>query len=231
MKVNWYDPVLFVGQVAVQASAKLACSLAGLVIVPIGLTKTRYPDKHPFRDYVQRSHDQKYMVEGSSGNWIYERLPDWKIMRPFDNLNYGLRGEHNGRWSALVNGKEGKTWYKFRQAAIRNPSNGMRYMDAFSCQVDNCDIVWWGDEGPLDIQPKLHEGWNFVKGVNRDTGKKYYSFQLVKGWGKKKTHAFRIRIGFKVEPSHIGRGDLPPRKERATFTFRLNPYKSVDPFA
>ncbi len=228
--MKWYDPIFFLIQVPIQMAIKLFFALAGLFIIPVALTKTRFPDKHPFRDYVQRQHEQRYIAEGASGNWIYERLPEWPIIKPFDNLNYGLRGEHNGRWSALVNGKEAKPWYKFRQAAIRNPANGLRYWDLTSCQVDNCDISWWGDKGPLQVNGGLVEGWNFVKGVDRDTKRKYYSFQLVHGWGKKKTHALRLRFGFKVEPSHIDRGDLPPRKERATFTFRINPYKSVELF-
>lgn len=228
--MKWYDPLLFFVQVVVQSTVKLSIALAGLVIVPIGLLKTRYPTTHPFRDYVRREHEQRYIDEGSSGEWVYERLPDWWIMRPFDNINYGLRGEHNGRFSALHNGKEDRWYIKFIQAAVRNPANGLRYMEPFSCQVDDCDIVWWGDEGPLEIQPKLVEGWNFVKGTDRDSGRRYYSFQLIKGYGKKKDRAFRIRIGFKVEPSHLKRGDLPPRKERATFTFRLNPMKKVDLF-
>ena len=224
-------PMAIIGwliQSFIQLTAKLVVALLGLIIVPIGLLKTRFPSTHPFRDYVEIDHTQKYIDRGSSGHWVYERLPDWKIMKPFDNLNYGLRGEHTGRFSALHDGKESTFRVKFIQAALRNPANGLRYTDFFSCQVDNCDIVWWGDEGPLDIQPELKPGWNFVKGTDRDTGRNYYGFKVVKGIGS--SHAFQFRCGFKVEPSHIGRGDLPPRKERATFTFRINPYKAINPF-
>ncbi len=149
-------------------------------------------------------------------------------MKPYSNLNYGLLGEPTGRWSALRDGKERTYASMFRQAAVRNPANGLRYVDFTSCQVDNCDIIYKGDFGPLDIQPKLVPGCNFTKGVDKTSGRKYYSFQYVTAMGK--DHGFRIRAGFKIEPSHSTRGDLEPSKERSTFTMRFNPYKAIDAF-
>lgn len=229
MEITNKDYARFAGQVVLQGTAKLGCALIGLPIIAAGLLRTETPDTHPFYNYIARMHDPRYVSEGSSGSWNYVKLPSWKIMKPFDNLNYGLLGEPSGRWSAKRGGDERSYRSMFRQAAIRNPANGFRYMDAFSCQVDNCDIVYKGDPGPLDIQPVLKPGWNFVKAQDRDTGKVYYSFQYVRAMGKR--HGFRIRLGFKVEPSHMNKGDIPEAKERATFTTRFNVWKPIDAFA
>ncbi len=221
------DYLKFAGQALVQSGAKIGTTLAGLPIVAVGLFFAENPKTHPFYPEVSYTHAQTYLEKGSSGTWRYEQLPDWAIMQPYRNLNYGLQGEPSGRWSAKRGGKERSFWSKWLQCAIRNPSNGFRYMDAFSCQVDNLDIEYLGDAGPLDIQPKLVPGWNFVKGMDRDTGKVYYSFQYIRGVGK--TRGFKIRLGFKVEPSHIAEGDRPESRERATFTGRLG-FKTIDAF-
>lgn len=222
------DYAKFAGQVITQASAKFGMALIGLPVVAVGLFFTKTPSTHPFYPKVAYPHAPVYIKEGSSGEWTYEKLPDWGIMKPYDNLNYGLLGETSGRWSAKREGKEHSYLSRFRQAAIRNPCNGFRYMEAFSAQADNLDIEYTGDYGPLDIQPVLVPGRNFVKGTDRDTGKTYYAFQYVRAVGK--TRGFRIRIGFKIEPSNIEKGDLPERKERVTFTTRFG-VKKMDAFA
>lgn len=228
MEITIKDYVRFIGQVIFQSTAKLSTAIAGIPIIAVGLFFIQKPKKHPFYDFVSIKHRTHYIDKGSSGLWEYWQLPDWFIFKPYRNLNYGLLGEYTGRWSALREGDERSYPSMFRQCAIRNPANGFRYMDRFSCQVDNCDIVYKGDYGPLDIQPVLVPGCNFVKAKDRDTGRVYYSFQYVRAMGKH--HGFRIRAGFKVEPSHIDRGDMVEAKERATFTVRFNPWKKVDAF-
>lgn len=232
---------MFIFQVLFQMSSKLIFGILGLPILAVACLFTRRPreyafDTTNFRYPIEKrgidvvcKHRADYIAKGASGLWIYERLPDWGfITRPFDNLNYGLRGELTGKWSAHQDGKEHTWWAMFKQAAFRNPVNGFRYMDAFSCQVDNCYIYYTGSEGPLGRRDEgIVEGWNFVKGVDRETDKKYYSFQWVKQWNEDRMS--RIRIGFKIEPSHKNRGDLPVDKERATFTVRLNPWLDATP--
>lgn len=228
MKITAIDYVKFVGQVLFQSTAKLATAIVGLPLIAFALFFIEKPKKHPFYSFVKIQHTPHYIDKGSSGTWEYWQLPDWWILKPYRNLNYGLLGEYYGRWSALREGDERSYFSMFRQCALRNPANGLRYMDLFSCQVDNCDIAYKGAYGPLQVKYNLNPGWNFVKGKDRDTGRCYYSFQYVRGIGD--NHGFRIRIGFKIEPSHIERGDIKESKERATFTLRVNPYKEVNPF-
>lgn len=217
MEITKLDYAKFAAQAAFQSTAKVVTTVVGLPIIALALYDIRKPKTHPFYDYTNIAHRVDYTIEGASGRWEYWQLPNWGgVTKPYQNLNYGLLGEPSGRWSAMCDGNERSYLNMFEQCALRNPSNGLRYMDRFSCQVDNCDIAYKGDEGPLEDGVY---GWNFVKARDKDSGRHFYSVRFVKKISK--TKVFRFRLGFKIEPSHIGEGDRPPARERATFTGRL----------
>lgn len=177
--------------------ARLAGIITGLVVVPLAI---------PFRVPG---------VSGSDGRPIVN-LPrlTWLWGNDFD----GLTGDKRGWWKAntpfgwAVDSFLAMFWW----AAIRNPANNMRFLDAFSAPVIDSKITYRG-RYTVEDKPGM-DGWQFV--IVENNGKRWYGFYLVHCWSSKR--ALVIRLGFKVKPSHQGTSE--PRKG---LTFKFNPAKSI----
>lgn len=89
---------------------------------------------------------------------------------------------------------ENSFWSKYWWAAIRNPANNMRFVKWWSAPITGSTISYYGK---YDVADKPGQGgWQFVIA---DSGKtKYYGFYFVHQWNS--THAFVVRIGYKITP-------------------------------
>ena len=101
-------------------------------------------------------------------------------------------------------------------AAIRNPANNMRFLDAFSAPIMDSKIGYFG-RYTVEDKPGL-DGWQFVWAEQE--GRRWYGFYAVHCWSTNR--ALVIRFGFKIKPAHAGKQE--PRKG---LTFKANLYKSV----
>ena len=179
----------------------LACnivtSLIGLFVVAIAI---------PFRvDDISKS-DGRPIVN----------LPRWAWL--FGNDYDGLLGDRRGWWAentpfgAPADSFLAMYWW----AAIRNPANNMRFLDAFSAPVIGSKISYYG-RYTVEDKPGMG-GWQFV--TAEQGARRWYGFYLVHEWGK--SRAFVVRLGFKIEPSHAG--TYEPAKG---LTFKVNPFKAI----
>lgn len=153
---------------------------------------------HPQGKKVFSKHSERYIAEGSSGEWEY-----WNSSLPFvkwwNNYEDGTLGEPSGKHSARVKGKE-RSFISQYLWTIRNPFNyAKRSIPLFHCKVNNCDIEYWGD---FEISDKEdgQGGWQFCKATDRNTGKVYYWYRSVRNIGSNKVKV--AAIGFKIKPAH-----------------------------
>lgn len=100
--------------------------------------------------------------------------------------------------------------------AVRNPVNNMRLMKMFQAPVTGSTITYKGDYFVRD--DKNSAGWQFV--TTENGGKKWYGFYYVHLWSD--THAFVVRLGFKVDPTDAGTTGDPQGA-----TTKINPYKAI----
>lgn len=158
--------------------------LSGLVMVPLAI---------PF-------HQKGFSV--SDGRSIVN-LPKWAYV--WGNDFDGLLGDKRGWWAANTpfHLPVDHFFSMFMWAAVRNPANNMRMLKMFQAPITNSTITYKGD---YDVQDDPGEGgWQFVKTEN--AGKSWYGLYIVKSYNS--THAFVLRLGFKITPSHQGTADLP----------------------
>lgn len=88
--------------------------------------------------------------------------------------------------------------------AWRNPVNNMRLYSAWQAPIAGSKITY---KGQYLVEDKVGKtGWQFVT-TESSKGKKYYGLYIVKPITK--THAFVIRLGFKVKPEHQGSDEAP----------------------
>lgn len=177
--------------------ARLLGIITGLVMVPLAI---------PFR--VDG-------VSGSDGRPIVN-LPRWAWL--WGNDFDGLLGDKRGRWADntprgwAVDSFMAMFWW----AAIRNPANNMRFLDAFSAPIMDSKIGYWG-RYTVEDKPGL-DGWQFVWAEQE--GRRWYGFYAVLCWST--TRALVVRLGFKIKPEHAGKQE--PRKG---LTFKVNLYKAI----
>lgn len=177
--------------------ARLSGIVTGLVIVALAI---------PFRTESVSLSDGRRIVN----------LPRWAWL--WGNDYDGLLGDKRGWWSTntpmgwAVDSFAAMYWW----AAIRNPANNMRLLDAFSAPVIDSSITYRG-RYTVEDKPGM-DGWHFV--IVENGGKRWFGFYFVHCWSVKR--ALVIRLGFKVKPEHHGR--IEPRKG---LTFKLNPFKSI----
>ena len=177
--------------------ARAAGIITGLVVVAVAI---------PFRVAG---------LSGSDGRPILN-LPRWAWL--WGNDFDGLLGDKRGWWEAntplgwAVDSFAAMYWW----AAIRNPANNMRFLDAFSAPIIGSQIRYRGSY-TVEDKPGL-DGWHFVWA--EQDGKRWFGFYLVRCWNDQR--AFVIRLGFKIKPEHEGMNE--PRKG---LTFKINPYKEI----
>lgn len=178
-------------------AARLIAILLGLFVVAAAL---------PFRIKDYSVSDNRQIVN----------LPGWAWL--WGNDHDGLLGDKRLWWANntplgwAVDSFMAMYWW----AAIRNPANNMRQLDAFSAPVIDSQIKYLG-RYTVEDKPNL-DGWQFVW-AEQDV-RRWYGFYLVHCWSD--TRAFVIRLGFKIKPSHYLTAE--PRKG---LTFKINPYKKI----
>lgn len=153
-------------------------------------------------------------VSGSDGRRI-SNLP--RCVWIFGNDYDGVLGDKRGWWAANTPFKLPVDHFisMYTWAALRNPVNNKRFTSMFSATVAGSIISY---KGNFKVKDKAgQEGWQFVTTENK--GKKWYGFYLVKLWSLER--AFVIRLGYKVEPSHIG------TTEPKGMTTKINLYKAI----
>jgi hypothetical protein len=178
---------------------------------------------HPQGKKIFSKHSDKYIAEGSSGEWEYRNSP-YKILKWWNNYEDGTLGEPSGKHSARSKGKE-RSFINQYLWTIRNPFNyAKRSMPLFHCKVNDCDIEYWGD---FEINDKLegYGGWHFCKATSRVNGKVYYWYRSVKNIGNDKVRV--AAIGFKIKPSHTLNLQDADDEDKA-FTVRLPVATNID---
>ncbi len=192
-------------------------------------------------------HSEKYISQGSSGKWIYEAT-DMPVIRLWDNLEDGQRGEPSGKWSASCGGKEATFWNKYRWA-LRNPFNrAKRESRLLACFVNDCAVQFWGDEKISDKNGK--GGTHFVRATDRTTGRVYYGYRNVFYWDGTKAlkvvkaiasrlpwlknrldwfdnRVYAATFGYKIKPEHAKEVQDADDLDKA-FTFRIQPFSKVN---
>lgn len=201
-------------------------SLGWLLTYVMGIivAATSKPQKvHPQGKKIFSKHSDKYIAEGSSGEWEY-----WNSNVPFvkwwNNYEDGTLGEPSGKNSARVKGKE-RTFLSQYLWTIRNPFNyAKRSIPLFHCKVNDCKIEYWGD---FEISDKEdgRGGWHFCKATDLNTGKVYYWYRSVKNVGDNKVKV--AAIGFKIKPAHALTVQDEDDKDKA-FTIRFPVKTNID---
>lgn len=177
--------------------ARLVGIVTGLVMVALAI---------PFRVPAVSLSDGRQIVN----------LPRWAWL--WGNDFDGLLGDKRGWWAentpfgAPADSFLAMYWW----AAIRNPANNMRFLDAFSAPVIGSKISYYG-RYTVEDKPGMG-GWQFVTAEHG--ARRWYGFYLVYEWGK--SRAFVVRLGFKIKPSHAG--TYEPAKG---LTFKVNPFKAI----
>lgn len=207
-------------------SVSIRYVLRYLATFPLGImvALTAKPQQtHPQAKKVTSVHSKQYIDQGSSGKWEYWNS-NVKWLQPWNNLEDGLLGEPSGKHSARMKGKERSFWGMY-QWICRNAYNwGKRTNKDFFCLVDDCDIVWWGDEVVSD-KVKGPDTWHLVKATDRKTGKVYYCFRSIKNNADGSIGA--ITFGFKIKPQHRGE-DQDADDEDKAFTMRWQMGAKID---
>jgi hypothetical protein len=119
---------------------------------------------HPYAEFSQY------------GNWQLVLLPDWKILRPYQNLWDGAMGDKRG-------------WYRHHYAwmpeylrmwwwlAMRNPTNFHgRVTKAFN--IRPCKTEHVAGKPRIDEDENLF-GYSLLRAIDQVTGNKYYAFKLA----------------------------------------------------
>lgn len=177
--------------------ARLAGIVTGLAVVALTI---------PFRVPAVSLSDGRPIVN----------LPRWAWL--WGNDFDGLLGDKRGWWSAntpfgwAVDSFAAMYWW----AAIRNPANNMRLLDAFSAPIIGSHIGYRG-RYVVEDKPGMG-GWQFVWA--EQGGRRWFGFYLVHEWGN--ARALVVRLGFKIKPEHAGKNE--PRKG---LTFKVNPFKAI----
>ncbi len=188
----------------------------------VALTSTQQK-VHPQGKKIFSKHSDKYIIEGSSGEWEYSNS-DVRILKWWNNLEDGTLGEPSGKHSARVQGKE-RSFISQYLWTIRNPFNyAKRTIPLFFCPVDDCVIEYWGD---YEVSDKMQgsSGWHFCKATDQKTGRVYYWYRSVEV-----VSAAQVRqacIGFKIKPSHAMQIQDADDKDKA-FTIRLPVKTNID---
>lgn len=193
---------------------QVAGILLGLFMVPIGLC-FRVKDMSTSKPFTSFNKDRE---------WVYEDLPNW--LKPWQNIEDGLRGDHRGWWDANCFGRDGsKTFNMFWWSAIRNPFN---YFKRF---VIGCDIrkyVFTKLCGQDYVRDDFDStGWQVLKATPLNGGYiPRYMFYGVWRYGSS-SRAMVIQLGNKISLSHNSKKENDEYDYLKGFTFEINPFKDI----
>lgn len=130
-------------------------------------------------------------------------FPRW--LHLWGNDYDGLLGDKRGWWAANTpyGVKHDSFIGKYLWCAIRNPVNNMRMYSLWQAPITGSTITY---EGNYVVEDDIeHTGWQFV--TTKQANKTWYGLYVVRPWNT--THAFVMRLGFKIKPSHQGTVDNP----------------------
>jgi len=152
-----------------------------------------------------------------SDHRVIRNLPKWAYF--WGNDFDGSLGDKHGWWAAntpfgwKVDSFMAQWWW----LAIRNPANNMRMFSCWSAPVAGATCSFKGDAAVADSPGR--GGWQFVTFSYPDKFSRY-GFYFVKQLSA--THAFAIRLGFKISPDLVGTDEQPKG-----YTFKINPAKNI----
>lgn len=100
------------------------------------------------------------------------------------NINKLTSNDYISRW-----------WW----AAIRNPSNNLRFVDWLSCPIQQCQMFYFGNK---EVSDKLgKEGWQIVIGKHDLSWKWWIGWYWVHRYTNS-TNGLRVRMGYKIKPEY-----------------------------
>lgn len=188
----------------------------GLIVVPFGML-FRKLDKSTAKNFTEFNTDRQ---------WVYEDLPSW--LKPWQNIEDGLRGDHRGWWDANSYGQDSsKLFNMFWWSAIRNPFN---YFKRFTLGCDIRKYLIVKLAGQDHVRDDLRStGWHVLKA--RPLHKSWlklprYTFYGVFRYGKS-NRALVIQLGNKIKLEHNSVVEKDEYDNYKGFTFEINPFKDI----
>lgn len=190
--------------------------LVGFFVVPLGLL---------FRELDEDSY-KAFTKFNTNRYWVYEDIPSW--LKPWQNIEDGLRGDHRGWWDANCFGKDSsKVFNMFWWSAVRNPFN---YFKRFTLGCDVRNYIITKLAGQDYVRDDVHStGWQVLKATPlAKSGLKLprYSFYGVFRYGKT-SRALVIQLGNKIRLSHNSAIETDDYDYFKGFTFEINPFKDI----
>jgi len=188
------------------ATLQIPLLLLSIVVVPLAILFAKDTGESiPFRNPANK------------GNWKMRKLPNWAWI--WSNDHDGTLGDKRGWWAKRWDFKPERFLPQLVWLIWRNPVNNLRNTKLYSCPVSICDISYIGKYVVSDNIGR--EGWQFVKATSRDTGQAWYGFYAFWLYPWSNRIGLRIRIGFKIKPSHDS------TTENKGFAFTMSPFKDA----
>lgn len=206
MAVSWI--VMFVLQ--------LVGILLGFILVPIGLA-FRKKDESTAKPFTQYNTNRQ---------WVYEDLPNW--LKPWQNIEDGLRGDHRGWWDLNSKGSDSSTLFNmFWWSGVRNPFN---YFKRFMIGCDVRQYAITKLAGQEYVRDDFNStGWQCLKAKPMHKSGRWlprYSFYGVWRYGQS-NRALVIQLGNKIKLSHNSDIETDEYDYYKGFTFEINPFKDI----
>lgn len=210
------DYILMTASWLVMLFIQIVGIIAGLFLVPLGL----------FFRKTDPSTSKPFSVFNIDRQWVYEDLPDW--LKPWQNIEDGLRGDHRGWWDANSYGSDGsKVFNMFWWSAIRNPFN---YFKRFVLGCDVRNYVIYKLAGQDYVRDDFKSvGWQLLKARPlHKSGIKLprYMYYGVFRYGSS-DRALVIQLGNKIKLSHNSDIEADEYDYFKGFTFEINPFKDI----
>ena len=195
---------------------QVAGILLGLFMVPIGLC-FRVKDMSTAKPFTSFNKDRE---------WVYEDLPNW--LKPWQNIEDGLRGDHRGWWDANCFGEDSsKLINMFWWSAIRNPFN---YCKRFVLGCDTREYVFTKLHGQDYVRDDFDStGFQVIKATPLSTSSvklPRYMFYWVFRYGES-NRALVVQLGNKIKLEHNGAVEVDEYDYFKGFTFEINPFKEI----
>lgn len=191
-------------------ATRLIAVAIGVIIGPFIIKMGKHFPTNRFGEGAT-PYNYDYAPNASKEGWEFFSLdPDWRDKSFFHHFLWfygndedGFLGDIRGKWSGICDGKERSFKNMYKWNALRNPANNLsRYSQMFNCNVNNCDIEYWGDFDKDD-------GATLTKATDRDSGRVYYGYRNSAG----------ANMGFKVYPKHALEVQPDDNEDRG-FTYR-----------
>ena len=190
--------------------------ILGFIVVPLGLL-FRKLDESTYKPFTKFNTNRQ---------WVYEDIPGW--LKPWQNIEDGLRGDHRGWWDANCFSKDSsKVFNMFWWSAVRNPFNYFKRF-VLGCDVRNYVITKLaGQDYVRDDFESI--GWQVLKATPLyKSGLKLprYSLYTVLRYGSS-NRALVIQLGNKIKLSHNSDIESDEYDYYKGFTFEINPFKDI----